>query len=76
VKKHIPGAINISLDPVASRASVKFDIDEEIVVYCKYKACGASPKEAKKLEKLGFENVYYCEGGLAEWENTGHKVES
>jgi rhodanese-related sulfurtransferase len=75
-EKHIPRAINIPLDQVASRALEEFDKDGEIVLYCKDEECSASPKTAKKLEKLGFENVKDFEGGLAEWESTGHEIES
>jgi rhodanese-related sulfurtransferase len=75
-EKHIPGSVNIPLDQVATRALDEFDKDTEIVVYCKDEECGASPKAAEKLEKLGFEKVKDFEGGLAEWKNSGHEVES
>lgn len=75
-EKSLPGAVNIPLDQVATRALDEFDKNEEIVVYCKDEECSASSKAAEKLEKLGFENVKDFEGGLAEWENSGIEVES
>ena len=73
---HIPGAVNIPLDQIASRALEEFDKDQEIVVYCKSESCQASPKAAQKLEKLGFENVKDYEVGLKGWEEAGNPVEA
>jgi rhodanese-related sulfurtransferase len=75
-EEHIPGAINIPLDRIASEAIEKFDKDEEIVVYCKDEDCGASPKAAEKLEKLGFRNVKDFEGGLKTWKEAGNEIQS
>lgn len=75
-EEHIPGAINIPLDRIASEALERFDKDEEIVVYCKDQECGASPKAAEKLEKLGFKNVKDFEGGLKAWKDAGNETQS
>ncbi len=72
---HIPGSINIPLDQVGSEAIERFDVDQQIIVYCKDKDCAASPKAAKKLEKLGFENIKDYEVGLKGWKETGNEVE-
>ncbi len=72
--EHIEGAINIPLDEIASKAIERFDKDEEIVVYCKDTECSASPKAAKKLEKLGFENVKDYEVGLKGWKEAGNST--
>ncbi|MBC5792758.1 MAG: rhodanese-like domain-containing protein [Nanohaloarchaea archaeon] len=70
--EHIEGAINIPLDEIGSKALEKFDKDEEIVVYCKDTECSASPKAAKKLEKLGFQNIKDYEVGLKGWKEAGN----
>lgn len=75
-QEHIPGAINIPLDEVASEAMDRFDKDEDIVVYCKNTSCSASPKAAEKLESLGFENVKDYEPGVEGWKEAGNEVES
>ena len=73
---HIPGAKNIPLEGIAKEALDRLDKEDKIVLYCKDEECQASPKAAKKLEKLGFENIKDFEGGLAEWKEAGNEVES
>lgn len=71
---HIPGAVNIPLDQIASEALDRFEKDDRIVVYCANTDCGASPKAAEKLEKLGFTNVADFEAGLQGWKDAGREV--
>lgn len=73
---HIAGAINIPLDQLGSTALQELEKDDDIVVYCKDKACQASPKAAEKLEKLGFENLKDYEPGLKGWEEAGNRTEA
>ncbi|XGI84380.1 rhodanese-like domain-containing protein [Halorutilales archaeon Cl-col2-1] len=75
-EEHIPGALNIPLERIASEALSRFDKDEKIVVYCADDECSASPKAAEKLEDLGFENVIDFEAGVDGWKKSGHEVES
>lgn len=75
-EEHIPGAINIPYEDIASEALERFDKDQRIVVYCKNKACTASPEAAKKLDKIGFEHVYDYDVGLQGWKDSGHQTES
>lgn len=75
-EEHIPGALNIPLDQIAVKALEEFDKDQEIIVYCASESCGASPKAAQKLEKLGFENVKDYETGVKGWKEAGHEVEA
>lgn len=74
--EHIQGAVNLPLENIASEAMNRFDMEEEIVVYCKDENCSASPKAAAKLESIGFQNVRDYEGGLKAWKEAGNKVES
>lgn len=75
-KEHLPGAINIPFEDIASESLKRFDKDQRIVVYCKNKACTASPAAAEKLDDLGFENIYDFELGLQGWKDSGRETES
>ncbi|MDF1546222.1 MAG: rhodanese-like domain-containing protein [Bacteroidales bacterium] len=74
-KSHIKGAVNIPLKRIATEAKKRFDKEDLIVVYCSNYNCSASPTAAKKLENIGFKNVYDYEGGKKEWENAGLPME-
>lgn len=47
-------------------------IDATIVVYCKGGSRGAMG--AKRLQDLGFQNVYNLEGGIDEWVKQGYPI--
>lgn len=70
-RKHIEGAINVPLSEIGKEIKGRFDSDQDIVVYCADSECGASPKAAEKLDRLGFENVYDYEGGKKDWQEAG-----
>ncbi|MFP4141853.1 MAG: rhodanese-like domain-containing protein [Candidatus Natronoplasma sp.] len=74
-KEHIPGSVNIPLGEIGKRRS-ELDTDKETIVYCKDFDCDASPKAAKKLEKLGFEKVVDFEGGIDDWKEKGYPIDS
>lgn len=74
-KSHIKGAINIPLKSIGGEAKARFDEDDEIVVYCSDEECTASPTAAKKLDDLGFKNVYDFEGGKKAWRDAGLPME-
>lgn len=74
-RSHIKGAVNIPLKRIATEAKKRFDKEDLIVVYCSNYNCSASPTAAKKLENIGFKNVYDYEGGKKEWENAGLPME-
>ncbi len=73
-EKHIPGSINIPVTDIENIAPQRLDKNDEIVVYCADFECSASPKAAKKLEELGYKNVYDYEGGIDDWEKAGYKL--
>ena len=73
-EKHIPGSLNIPVDQIEEKAPQRLDKNEKIVVYCANFECSASPKAAKKLEKLGYKNVYDYEGGIEDWQDAGFKL--
>jgi len=73
-EKHIPGSINIPVTDIENIAPQRLDKNDEIVVYCADFECSASPKAAKKLEELGYKNIYDYEGGIDDWEKAGYKL--
>ena len=75
-EEHIQGAVNLPLSDIASEAMDRFDMNDEIVVYCKDEECSASPKAAQKLESIGFRNVKDYEAGLEGWKEAGNPTES
>jgi len=75
MKEHIPRSVNIPLGEIGRRQH-ELDKDKEIIVYCKNFDCEASPKAAKKLEKLGFDDVIDYEGGIEDWKGKGYPIES
>jgi rhodanese-related sulfurtransferase len=72
---HIAGAVNIHLKKIGTEAKKRFNKDETLVVYCSDYECTSSPTAAKKLDDLGFKNVYDYEGGKKEWKESGLPME-
>lgn len=61
--KHIPGAINIPMQYICARISnYVSDKSNIIILYCQYG--GRSAKALKKLEKMGYSNLYNLDGGI------------
>lgn len=73
-EKHIPNSQNIPLDKIPEKAPQLLNKDDKIVVYCANFDCNASPKAAKKLEEMGYQNVYDYEGGIEDWQKAGYPV--
>lgn len=76
-KFHLPGAINVPLgDDFEERIQKAVPHrDREVVVYCYDDDCDASPKAAKKMEKLGYTKVLDYEGGKMDWKSAGLPVQ-
>lgn len=65
---HLPGAKNLPIGDIESRASTVIPNKEtETVVYCASFDCNASEKAAEKLMELGYTNVIDFPGGKADW---------
>lgn len=80
---HLPGAHHLgpddleNLDALSDRVEQLIpDRDTDIVVYCANAGCSASNRTAKKLEKLGFENVFDYHEGKEDWRAAGLPIES
>jgi rhodanese-related sulfurtransferase len=73
---HLPGAINIPHTEVDELAlSLLPDKAAQFVVYCSNKACQNSPQAARRLEALGYEDVYDYEEGKQGWIEAGLPTE-
>ncbi len=77
-KFHLPGAINVPLGGDFEHAieCAVPDKGAPVVVYCMDEDCDASPKAARKMEELGYRNVYDYEAGKMDWKEAGLPVES
>jgi len=74
--KHIPGSINIPVNKIEQRIEDKVpNKNRKIVVYCTSFSCQASPTAAKKLDEMGYTNVYDYEGGIKDWEEADYPLE-
>ena len=77
VEWHVPGALSLPLELVASRARELLpDRGAEIVVYCGNPQCERSLNAAEQLHELGYANVRMYRGGLADWMDSGEATES
>jgi rhodanese-related sulfurtransferase len=75
-QQHLPGAVNLVEDDVATRAeSMLPDKSATIVTYCSNKACGNSQAVANRLEKLGYSDVRKYADGIQDWTEAGLAVE-
>lgn len=76
-KMHLPGAINLPVDDesFSEKARKKIPhLDTTVVVYCWDKDCDASSKAAKKLEDLGYQNVFDYVEGKKDWRDAGFET--
>lgn len=77
VDGHIPGALNLPLDDIASMAvELVPDRDAAVVTYCTGTSCPNSRIAAEQLAKLGYTNVRAFEGGKETWLDGGLALES
>lgn len=76
---HLPSAINIPLDDERFDEKMREAVPDKnmiVVVYCKDTSCQASPKAARRIEALGYRNVYDYEAGKEDWRRAGNSIES
>jgi rhodanese-related sulfurtransferase/CBS domain-containing protein len=72
---HLPGAVNLPLRKIETMARQVLDPDRAVVVYCADSACDLSPRAARRLETLGFTEVYDYATGLQDWKGAGLPIE-
>lgn len=71
---HIKGSVNVPFmdmdnpdkDPIENYVK-DLPKDIKLVIYCSNYMCSASGEVAKKLQNMGFDNVWAYEAGMAEW---------
>ena len=78
-KFHLPGAVNIPTADPEFESKAKDAIPDKstpVIVYCQNTECDASPKAGRRLESLGYANVFDYEDGKEDWQDAGNAVES
>jgi rhodanese-related sulfurtransferase len=76
-KQHLPGAVPLVEDDVATHAGALLpDRSAPIVTYCSNPACPNSQRVADKLVVLGYTNVRKYRGGIEDWVGAGLPTES
>lgn len=75
---HLPYSVNIPLnsDFEANVTAVVPNKEKPVVVYCKNTQCSASEQAGKKIEELGYAEVYDYEAGKEDWKAAGFPVAS
>lgn len=75
---HLPHAINVPLGENFERNIERAvpNKNQPVVVYCQSEQCDASPKAAKKLDELGYTNVFDYKAGKTDWKAAGLPVEA
>lgn len=65
--QHIPGSINIPVSEIASSKELPKDKQTPILFYCAAPECYHSRLASIKAVSMGYKNVFWFEGGIAEW---------
>lgn len=71
---HIAGSIQVPFSDVENMAK-RWDPTTQIVIYCSGYLCTASGHAARTLKKLGFDQVWAYEEGMAGWKQAGLPTE-
>lgn len=72
---HIPGALQLTphhVDALADRLIPHKD--SPVVVYCASDACDYSHVSARRLQKLGYQDVMVYSGGKKDWQELGFNL--
>lgn len=75
---HLPGAINVPNDERFESAIQQAvpDKDRQVIVYCWNSYCQCAFDAARKMELIGYTNVYVYEEGKEAWQEAGGPIES
>ena len=73
-KQHLPKAISIPEEEVPETVQKLFEKNRKLILYCYDADCLKSPHAAKKLEDLGYENVYDLEEGIEGYKQAGYEI--
>lgn len=73
---HIPGAVSLPVDKIASLASkIAPNHLSRIVVYCASRTCPHGPRAVSTLSEMGYQHVTLFPGGIEEWTASGRGLE-
>ena len=74
---HLPGALHVAFDEHFAENFERLmpDRDREVVVYCLVRECTASAEAGRRLEELGYTNVFDYEEGKNDWRDAGLPIE-
>lgn len=77
-KFHLPGAKNVPLDDDFAKniEQAAPDKSKPVLLYCMDADCEAAPKAAKRMEELGYQEIYEYEAGKVDWKEAGLPIES
>lgn len=75
---HLPEAKNVPLDDRFDEGIQQAvpDKSQTVVVYCYDKGCTASPTAARRMDELGYQDVFDYEAGKVDWKTAGLPVEA
>ncbi|MGQ0618267.1 MAG: rhodanese-like domain-containing protein [Acidimicrobiia bacterium] len=68
---HLPGAVHIPLAEIAEKASRLLDPAKPTITYCYDSLCDMSPRAARRLESVGFADVYDYVASKVDWLGAG-----
>jgi rhodanese-related sulfurtransferase len=76
-KFHLPGAISVPLDEHFDQQIQKAvpDKSRTVVLYCMNAECEASSKAGRRMDELGYQQVFDYEAGKVDWQEAGLPVE-
>jgi rhodanese-related sulfurtransferase len=75
-RAHIPKALHITLEEILKSAADYFPSKgSEIIVYGEYSLSQEPSEILAALNRQGFQNLYYYEGGKRDWIDSGLPVE-
>ncbi|HJQ93970.1 MAG TPA: rhodanese-like domain-containing protein [Candidatus Thermoplasmatota archaeon] len=78
-EKRLPGSINVHGELPDFTEQVQRQVPDKstpIIVHCSSMDCQASTKAARKLETLGYKEVYDFKAGLQGWQEAGNDFET
>jgi len=77
-KGHVPGAVNVPLNEIASRLNAhaeEMEALKHLPIFVMCQTANRSPSAARQLRKRGFTNVAVVKGGMSGWKRAGLPVE-
>lgn len=74
--RHLPGAVNLPIEEIASAADVLPDKTASIVTYSTDASCNRGPELAEALTAAGYTDIRNYTDGIADWAGAGLPLES